>query len=315
MHVFIDIFYINKTYPCNFWCIYIILLIMENKELVKLNRYIDAMPSLSITVAKIMEIVKNPQVTAKDLNKVISLDPVLAGKVLKLVNSAYYGLSNKVTSLINAIIMLGINTIKNLALSTAILGNMKKNSNFKSLNVDGFWRHSIGVGVAAKLIATKIGIPINLRDEYFIGGLLHDIGKIPINEIFEEEYLKAIRMADFKRVSILDMEKEIIGITHTEVGKMISEKWHLSFETYECILYHHDPNMVSERNFKLVTSIYIADSYCNLNQIGFSGTRYSKKIEDHILSSVGITEEYLDNIFDTISGEIEKASVFLNVAQ
>jgi len=282
---------------------------MENKALIRLNRYIDSMPSLSITVAKIIEVTKNPRVTAKDLNKVISLDPVLVGRVLKLVNSAYYGLSNKVTSLVNAIIMLGINTIKNLALSTAVLGNMRKNSSFKSLNIDGFWRHSIGVGVASRLIAKKIGIPVNQTEEFFIAGLLHDIGKIPLNEVFEEHYLKAIRLSDFKKQPLLDMEREIIGITHTEVGKMISDKWRLSPETLECILHHHNHS-----EYKIGTTVYIANIYCNLNQIGFSGDRYSKKIEGYILSSIGLSEEYLDNIFDTISAEIEKASVFLQVA-
>jgi HD-like signal output (HDOD) protein len=287
---------------------------MENKYLVRLNRYIDSMPSLSITVSKILEVTKNPQVTAKDLNKVISLDPVLVGKVLKLVNSAYYGLSNKVTSLVTAIIMLGINTIKNLALSTAVLGNMRKGSSFKTLNVDGFWRHSIGVGATSKLIATKIGIPANRTEEYFIGGLLHDIGKIPLNVIFEEEYLRAIQQADMHKSQLIEMEKELIGITHCEVGKMIGEKWRLTDETYECILYHHDPNMASEKNFKLVSSVYIANIYCNLNEVGFSGNRYTKKIEDYLLSSVGVTEEYLDEILESISAEIEKASVFLQVS-
>ena len=287
---------------------------MENKYLVRLNRYIDTMPSLSITVSKIIEVTRNPQVTAKDLNKVISLDPVLVGKVLKLVNSAYYGLSNKVTSLVTAIIMLGINTIKNLALSTAVLGNMRKGSSFRTLNVDGFWRHSIGVGVTSKLIAAKIGIPANRREEFFIGGLLHDIGKIPLNIIFEEEYLKAIREADMKKTDLLVMEQSIIGITHCEVGNMIAEKWRLTDETFECILYHHDPNSASEKNFKLVASVYIANNYCNMNEVGFSGDRYVKKIEDYILSSVGVTEEFLDEIFESISAEIEKASVFLQVS-
>ena len=287
---------------------------MENKYLVRLNRYIDSMPSLSITVSKILEVTKNPQVTAKDLNKVISLDPVLVGKVLKLVNSAYYGLSNKVTSLVTAIIMLGINTIKNLALSTAVLGNMRKGSSFKTLNVDGFWRHSIGVGATSKLIATKIGIPANRTEEYFIGGLLHDIGKIPLNVIFEEEYLRAIQQADMHKTELIEMEKELIGITHCEVGKLIGEKWRLTDETYECILYHHDPNMASEKNFRLVSSVYIANIYCNLNEVGFSGNRYTKKIEDYLLSSVGVTEEYLDEILESISAEIEKASVFLQVS-
>lgn len=288
---------------------------MENKALIRLNRYIDTMPSLSITVAKILEVTKDPKVTAKDLNKVISLDPVLVGRVLKLVNSAYYGLSNKVTSLVNAIIMLGINTIKNLALSTAVLGNMRKNSSFKSLNIDGFWRHSIGAGVASKLIAKQIGIPVNQIEEYFIAGLLHDIGKIPLNEVFEEHYLKAIRLADFKKMQLHDMEKEIIGITHTEVGKMIAGKWRLSPETLECILHHHNHNEVPEQYYKIGTTVYIANIFCNLNQIGFSGDRYPKKIEGYLLSSIGLSEGYLDNIFDTISDEIEKASVFLQVAE
>lgn len=287
---------------------------MENKYLVRLNRYIDTMPSLSITVSKILEVTKNPQVTAKDLNKVISLDPVLVGKVLKLVNSAYYGLSNKVTSLVTAIIMLGINTIKNLALSTAVLGNMRKGETFKTLNVDGFWRHSIGVGVTSKLIAGKIGVPANRREEFFIGGLLHDIGKIPLNVIFEQEYLNAIREADMKKTDLLSVEQDILEITHCEVGRMIAEKWKLMDETFECILHHHDPNMASEKNFKLVASVYIANNYCNLNEVGFSGNRYAKKIEDYILSSVGVTEEYLDEIFESISAEIEKASIFLQVS-
>jgi len=272
------------------------------------------MPSLSITVSKILEVSRDPQVTAKDLNKVISLDPVLVGRVLKLVNSAYYGLQNKVTSLVTAIIMLGINTIKNLALSTAVLGNVQKDSSFKALNVNGFWRHSIGVGVTSKLIGAKIGITLNRQEEFFIGGLLHDIGKIPINVLFEEDYLKAIHQADFEKTQLIDMESKIIGITHSEVGKMIAEKWRLTGETYECILHHHDPNMASEENFKLVASVSIANTFCNVNQIGFSGNRYAKKNDDYILSSVGVTEEYLDEVFETISDEIEKASVFLQVA-
>ena len=288
---------------------------MDDKGLIRLNRYIDSMPSLSITVSKILEVTKNPQTTAKDLNKVISLDPVLVGKVLKLINSAYYGLQNKVTSLVTAIIMLGMNTIKNLALSTAVLGNMKRKSSFKSLNVDGFWRHSIAVGVLSKLIAEKIGVPAARREEYFIGGLLHDIGKIPLNELFEESYMKVIRTADLKKAMLLDMEREIIGITHTEVGKMIAEKWNLTEETLECLLRHHDPNMSSEQTYKLVASVYAANIYCNENQVGFSGSRHTKSIEEHILTSIGITEEYLDGLFETISTELEKAAVFLKVSE
>lgn len=286
---------------------------MDEKALIRLNRYIDQMPSLSITVSKILEVTRNPQVTAKDLNKVISLDPVLVGRVLKLVNSAYYGLQNKVTSLVTAIIMLGINTIKNLALSTAVLANMKKGSHFKALNVDGFWRHSIGVGVASKLIAGKIGVPINLREQFFIGGLLHDLGKIPLNVLFNDEYIRVIRTADFKKIGLIEAEKNILGITHTEVGRMIAEKWRLTDENYECILHHHSPDLASKENAVLVSVVSIANVYCDINQIGFSGNRYAKMIDHEMLREVGVTEEYLDDLFESISSEIEKASIFLQV--
>ena len=287
---------------------------MENKTALRLNRYIDSMPSLSITVAKILEVTKNPQVTAKDLNKVINLDPVLMGRVLKLVNSAYYGLSNKVTSLVTAIIMLGINTIKNLALSTAILGQMKSKKKFKALNVDGFWRHSIGVGVASKLIAEKIGVPTNLREEFFIAGLLHDIGKIPMNDLYEEPYMKTIRYADLKKRRLIEVEEEMLGITHTEVGKMIAEKWNLTEETSDAILNHHDPNMVTGDTYNVVAAVYAANKYCNMNEVGFSGDRYPGDLDTSVLDMLGISEDFLDDLFDRISAEIEKASIFLQVS-
>ena len=108
----------------------------------KIAEYIKNMPSLPTSVSKILNLCGNPQASPKDLNYAISLDPVLVGRVLKLLNSAYYGLDQRVTNLVRAIIMLGINTIKNLALSTAIMGILPKDKHYQGLNMEGFWRHS-----------------------------------------------------------------------------------------------------------------------------------------------------------------------------
>jgi len=157
----------------------------------KIDEYIKNMPSLPTSVAKVLEICNNPQTSPADLNHVISLDPVLVGRVLKLINSAYYSLGQQVTSLVRAIIMLGINTVKNLALSSSIIGigNLTKNKAAAGLDMEGFWRHSLCVGVSAKAITKKRGIDPKLLEEYFAAGLFHDIGKIPLNvepEIFDE---------------------------------------------------------------------------------------------------------------------------------
>lgn len=178
-----------------------------------LEKIIDSMPSLPITVAKIMQITKDPTSTPGDLNQVITLDPVLTGKVLKLVNSAYYNLESQVTSIVKAIIMLGLNTIKNLSISTAILGSVRKEENFVALNMDGYWRHSLAVGVTAKLIAGKMRINPKLRDEYFIAGLLHDIGKIIMNQHFSELYLQVISEADIQRIPFWKTEAFSISVS------------------------------------------------------------------------------------------------------
>jgi HD-like signal output (HDOD) protein len=189
----------------------------HSQKVILIKASIDKMPSLPTTVTKILEICNNPKTSPADLNKVISLDPVLMGKVMKLINSAYYGLSQEVTSLVRAIIMLGINTVKNLALSTAVLGTLGKANQFQALNMEGFWRHSLCVGVTAKLIAKKRKIDPRLFEEYFIAGLLHDIGKIPLNN-------KLSRVRDSHELrtgspSPLRVRKSALGIHHSEVGK------------------------------------------------------------------------------------------------
>ena len=125
----------------------------------KIQDYIDRMPSLSTTVTKVLEVCNSPNASANDLNRVISLDPVLTGHVLKLINSAYYSLPNQISSLARAIIMLGLNTVKNLALSTAVIGALGKKSSFTTLPMDAFWAHSICVGVTAKAMAVARNVP------------------------------------------------------------------------------------------------------------------------------------------------------------
>jgi len=113
---------------------------MEKDTILKvIQAYVHKMPALPVTVAKVLEITNNPKTSPADLNQIISLDPVLMGKVMRLINSAYYSLPNQITSLVRAIIMLGINTVKNLALSTAVLGTLGRASDFQALNMDQCW--------------------------------------------------------------------------------------------------------------------------------------------------------------------------------
>ena len=236
----------------------------QDIKIKKIHSFVQKMPSLSTTVGKVLEICSRTDTSPNDLNKVISLDPVLTGQVLKLINSAYYSLVNKVTSLTRAIIMLGLNTVKNLALSTAIIRSVGQTKKSKSLPISKFWAHSIGVGVLAKLLAGELDVSFGEREEYFVAGLLHDLGKIP----FGDEYIAVLALINKKRQSLISLERENLLLDHQEVGRLIAEKWKLNAAISEAICLHHNPELASEENKQLVAVVSLADFFVCLFEIG-----------------------------------------------
>lgn len=287
---------------------------IDKRKQIQINRFIQNMPPLPISVTKILEITKNPTTTAKELNNVISLDPVLTGKVLKLINSAYYALPNQITSIVRAIIMLGINTVKNLALSTAVISTLKVANNFNALNTDAFWRHSICVGAMAKYFAKKSGINIKSLEEYFVGGLLHDIGKIPFNAIIPEDYIKAITRSRQEKKSLHIIETEMFGINHCDLGYRIAELWKLNPNLSNVIRYHHNFNEVDEINQKFVALTELADLITTKSEIGFSGNSCPKDREEEIFAITKLSWDDVDEAENNAEDAIKKAKIFLQIS-
>jgi putative nucleotidyltransferase with HDIG domain len=279
----------------------------------KIEEHIREMPSLPTTVAKVLEVCNNPQTSPADLNHVISLDPVLVGRVLKLINSAYYGLGQQVTNLVRAIIMLGINTVKNLALSTAVMGNLSAKKDFQGLNMEGFWRHSLCVGVAAKLLARRRGIDAKQVEEYFTAGLLHDIGKIPLNAVLSKEYMLTVSTADRERISLFRAEEKTLGMNHCMAGAMIVRAWKLEGPVGETILHHHASLEYAGGHRDILYSVVAANRFASTMEIGFSGDRYPDKTDNSVWETLGVNRDVFEGMEKTVNGEIEKAQVFLKL--
>ncbi len=287
----------------------------DDSQVTQIQQYIDRMPSLSTTVTKVLEVCNTPQASPNDLNRVISLDPVLTGQVLKLINSAYYSLPNQISSLVRAIIMLGLNTVKNLALSTAVIATIGKHDSFKSLPMDDFWSHSICVGVTAKALAAQQNVPLIEREEYFVAGLLHDLGKIPLNNCFAAEYVQALQLAELEQGPLIQTEKLLVGIDHALSGRLIGEKWHLSDTMIQALCFHHEPASASNEDRSLVATVALANLYANIYEIGSAGDLFPKSsfLLD-TLDIVGLTWQDLDPLYHIVCGEIDKAQIFLQVA-
>ncbi len=277
-----------------------------------LQRYINKMPSLSTTVTKVLEVCNRQDVSPNDLNKIISLDPVLAGNVLKLINSAYYALPNEITSLTRAIIILGINTVKNLALSTAVVGALKGHKNHY-LSMDKFWLHSLCVGVAAKELAILNKIPVSQREEYFLAGLLHDLGKVPMVHCFEHQYVQCLQQAKIDRIDLHTAEQQVFGFDHSFCGAMIAEKWKLNKAIISVMKYHHAPEKADKDHRLLISGVAIADLYANIFEIGSAGNLSPDSEQHQNIPQLSSLWPGLIQQNDAVQASIEKAAIFLQL--
>lgn len=288
----------------------------HNPHLEQIQTYIDRLPSLSITAAKVLEVCNNPEASPNELNRVISMDLVLTGQVLKLINSAYYSLRHPISSLTRAIIMLGINTVKNLVLSFAILEQIGTRKSFPVLSVEDFWAHSLCVGVTAKCLSVAKGIALSEQEEFFVGGLLHDLGKIPLNHQFPEKYFQALDMAKRNQHSLFHAEESVFGVDHGVTGGLIAEKWKLSPALIEALSFHHCPEEAHEGNQQLVFIVALADIFAHLLNMG-SGDKplTHDSFCRYLLERVEVNWSFLYDLRDTVLSEINKAKIFLEIAE
>jgi len=272
----------------------------------------ENIPSLSPTASKVIQLANNMNTPPPELTKVIKLDPVLSAKVLKLVNSSYFALRDKIVSLEKAIILLGFNTIKNLALSAAVLSQVESKEKVDNFDTEGFWKHSLAVGVTAKLIAQKKGVDKKLLEDFFIAGLLHDLGVLAEMKIFPEEFQRIL--LSIESISLIDAEEVILeGLNHCSIGKVLAQRWNLSADLINVLLMHHAPFEQNEPPSDLALIVYCANIICKNNGIGLVMEKPPITIHPSAYEKLGIDKSIEKEILDTIGSEIIKATEFLKV--
>lgn len=229
----------------------------ENREIDYLLEEVVTLPSLPATVARITQMLESPDCSLSEVGKAIATDPAIALKTLRLVNSAYYGLREKVTSVEHAVTLLGIKVVKNLVFTATVFDTLKSSGNFL--------RHSIACGMAMRTLAERHPrpLPIESPDEAFIFGLLHDIGKIIFEQFLSEEYLAVTENCREQHKPSYEVEGEIIGVDHAEMGGRLAEKWKLADPLVDAIAGHHDLSKCKDPAMAEVTSLLCtADFIC-----------------------------------------------------
>jgi len=213
--------------------------------------------SLPEVCIKVNEMVDDPVTSANDIGNVIMGDPSLSARLLRIVNSSYYGFASKITTITRAVSVIGTQDLRNLILATSAVNAFSSIPN-ELVNMETHWRHSVYTGVLAKIIAKKCHVLHSER--LFIGGLLHDIGKLVLYHRLAKEARDILLIADGHPEAVHDIEQDVLGFTHADVGFELSKCWNLPESLQEVIKYHHNPNPSSEY-FMDESIVHIANVY------------------------------------------------------
>jgi HD-like signal output (HDOD) protein len=221
-----------------------------------LEKKLADLPPLPAIVTRIMETVNNPDTSAEDLNKLISMDQGLASKVLRIVNSSYYGFPKRISTITHAVVILGFNTVRNLVLGVSAFGLLGQKSMPYGLNRGKFWEHSIATAVGGGVLARKRLPKVRTApEEAFIGGLLHDLGALFLDSYFPVQYAVSMAFAAREGKTSRDAENMVLGIDHVLVGRRIAEFWNFPPHLVAMLGSHHDPMRETE-HFDLTALVH-----------------------------------------------------------
>jgi len=276
----------------------------------KIVNSIDDLPTLPSIYLRLLEVLKNPDASSKDIANVLSTDPPSAIKILKHINTPFYGLKTQCDSLLQAVTYLGYNEIKNLVLAIAIIKLFNKVRSLDDLNIVDFWKHSIAVGIATRMIGNQI----NARniDNYLLSGLLHDIGKLVFIIHFYEEYSEIVHYAKINKKTIDEVESMYFGTTHMVIGEILAERWMLPDSIRRAIRFHR--NGISDgKHSQLISAVHIADLMSRTVQLGDPGDDMIPKPSINALRELDLPFTFFTDSIEFFSNEYNNSvSILLN---
>jgi len=285
---------------------------MKDEVIKRVIDGVSGLPTLPVVLNKTTQMLDNPDVSASDVGRFIVKDQSIASKVLRLVNSAFYGCQRQISTISQAVVILGFNLVKNVVLSVSVFETFSKDSLVNEFDKYRFWEHSIACGAATRVIGKHLKVAD--LEEAFVGGLLHDIGKLVLEQFLPQEFLKILHCVKEKKVPILEAEEEVLEITHAQVGRYLAQKWNLPQALEETISFHHNSTS-AEAHLKLVSAVHLADALIKGMGIGYSGDDFVPQIDSKIWGGLKLDLKLIGGWLKEIDDEVEKASSFLSLVK
>ncbi len=274
---------------------------------------IKQLPALPTIVNKLIRVVNSVETSAEDAANLIEKDPALTVKVLRLANSAFYGMPRSISSVSSAVVVLGFNTLKSLVLSASVMGMFPSNGSKIAFDRIRFWKHSIVCAMISRSIAQQIMDTTMIDPQSaFCAGIMHDIGKL-IFEIFTpQDYAAVCKYAQEKNMSLINIESEIMGISHAQIGNILADKWALPLELEAAIVHHHNP--LAAKNIRdLVTIVHVADTIAHKLNCGLWDNEPLPLEWKGAKESLSLGDDEYQNLIAAAEKDVDKYKEFLSV--
>lgn len=278
-------------------------------QVAEVLKKVTTLATLPQVTSRIITTVEDPKSTAQQLHKIVSHDPALVTRILKVVNSAFYGLPGQVASVERAIVILGLNGVKNIAVA-ASLGQLFRGASLcDGISPRDLWTHCIAVAVAARELARNM--KLNVADEAFLAGLIHDIGLLVSLQLYPEKLSEVCQRAQGENIDFIQIERQVIGLDHQQLGMGLAEQWKFPRACQLVAGYHHSPQTLADQARHLVAIVHVADTLCCKAKLGMHLTAGHQVLNDARLSELRIEPGAVAQTADRLPQLVEEAAALL----
>jgi putative nucleotidyltransferase with HDIG domain len=272
-------------------------------NLVRQVRDLPALPELAF---RVMRLVDDPQTSATDVARVLSSDQAMTARVLKLANSAFYGTGRRIGTVTDAVVLLGMRTVRNMTVALKCQSMLVSPLPAYALCQDDLWRHSFCSAYAAQCLAKRAGY--RAVEEAFVGGLLHDIGKVVLNIYLRPELALVDRLTTAARIPFMDAERAVLGFDHAEAGARVLEKWNLPSTLVECVRYHHVP-FSQPTPSPLTALVHVADVLCMMLGVGLGIDGLNYPLQTEALTLLRLTETDFEEVAQMVTDAMSESDL------
>ena len=233
--------------------------LLDSESLKAMVAQMKSLPSLPSLYARVVQELRSPDASLRKIGELIEQDVGMTAKLLQVVNSAFFGISRRVSSPAQAASLLGLDTIKALVISVKVFSGFEQ-SGIPGLQLETLWRHSMAVGAIARRISTEEGADPKVTDDAFMAGILHDAGKLVIAANLPDTFAKIVASSKENGVAPWEAERATLGATHAEIGAYLLGLWGLPDPIVEALAYHHGPRRCLSHTFSALTAVHVANA-------------------------------------------------------